>query len=218
MSMNASIEQLSRRLSQRGFDIVSVFAASAYNKEIAIPLKLDRINENHSHGNGETICVLVGNTKAIWDPFLRYLKQHPEHIETDSPLDSYIEKSIKSSLPPLFSSSIIYSWSRSPNFISLQHCASLSRLVFYENKYSFLCIHPQYGPWFALRSVIILDQTYNVASPQSNTDVTKGTDPSEPAKPMECPIPQEELAKITVPADGSGWKGLLAMRDSLSHL
>jgi hypothetical protein len=45
--------------------------------------------------------VLIGNTKHVWEPFLKACAFHRELIECDDPFDSYVETAILSVLENL---------------------------------------------------------------------------------------------------------------------
>lgn len=52
----------------------------------------------HNSAGGDTLVVLVGNSKNLWPVFLEACQIDPSLLETADPLDTYIERSVQATL------------------------------------------------------------------------------------------------------------------------
>jgi hypothetical protein len=97
-------------------------------------------------------ALLVGNTRALWPPFSAALAD-PGLAADPDPLDRYTERVIGAAFParPIFYSHLPHAG----RFLPFQRLAVLAGLGALSP--SQLVIHPTYGPWFALRAVVLLD-------------------------------------------------------------
>lgn len=97
--------------------------------------------------------ILVGNTRALWPAFEAALRD-PRLAADPDPLDRYVERAIAASFAP--ATRIYFGHQRYAGaFLPLQRLAQLTGLGAIAP--SQLVIHPIYGPWFALRAVVVLD-------------------------------------------------------------
>ncbi len=160
-------------LATRGFDIAHVFDAAVVAREPGLAVL------------GEGVGLLVGNTRALWPIFLAAL---PDDAD---PLDRYTEDAI-APLGRAYFAHRKYGGSYLP-FQRLAVAAGLAALA-----PNHLVIHPIYGPWFALRAVIVFPGS---ARYQIET------------KPI--PLPCCCGASCTAPTTDD-WHSWLAIRDSCS--
>lgn len=97
--------------------------------------------------DGFDICVafergvLIGNTRALWEPFLRARRDEAD------PLDRYTERCIERAYP-----GAKISYAHQPPYLPFQQYAVEAGLAAMSPGH--LAIHPVYGPWFALRALI----------------------------------------------------------------
>lgn len=125
-------------LAAAGFDLAHAFDPAAAQAPGLEPLA------------GATRALLVGNTRALWPPFSAAL---PALADDPDPLDHYTERVIGAAFPDRV---IFYSHRpHAGRFLPFQRLAVLTGLGALSP--SQLVIHPIYGPWFALRAVILLD-------------------------------------------------------------
>ena len=115
-------------LARAGFDIVHPFDARA------VGIDLD----------GPPRGLLVGNTRALWPHFVDRSGEHP--------LERYIEQTIDAAFPgaPIYYAHRRYGGA----FLPMQRIAVLSGLGALAPTQ--LVIHPIYGPWFALRAIVLV--------------------------------------------------------------
>lgn len=147
---------LGQQLNQAGFDLIHGFDLTRYQNSV------EKKNQFHTDGKG----LLIGNSKALWKPFLQWLANDSSRIRLANPLDVYVEEIIEG----LFSNhkavlEIRYSHRPEPDhigFVKLAHQCGLA----WQNKTG-LCIHEKFGPWIALRCALVLspDPALNLHNP-----------------------------------------------------
>jgi methylmalonic aciduria homocystinuria type C protein len=178
-------------LAAAGFDLWHPFDASSASHEPGLELLGDP-----RRGLG----ILVGNTRALWQPFLGALRADPELAASPHPLDQYTERVIErlsATLPGA------RSWfghrQYDGRFLPLQRLAAATGLGALAPNH--LVIHPVYGPWFALRAVI----------------VCQGDAPTTRVRPRTCACDAACEAAFSVALSAGGpdaWRTWLAVRDA----
>jgi methylmalonic aciduria homocystinuria type C protein len=139
-------------------------------------------------------AVLVGNTRALWPIFLAARAADPELAADPDPLERYTEAAIARAFPdaPAWFSHRRYGNAFLP-FQRLAVAAGLGALAPTQ-----LVIHPIYGPWFALRALVILDG--------------EPPPPRPPLPPYHCTGTCE--AKLAEALAGGGWRAWARVRDA----
>jgi hypothetical protein len=169
-------------LAEAGFDIEHAFDAHAVAREPGLAML----------GTGAPRGVLVGNTRALWEPFCAAMRGSG----VAHPLEAYTERAIAAAFP---AARIFYGHRRYDGaFVPLQRVAVATGLgALAQNG---LVIHPIYGPWFALRAVVITDGEPVVRAPI--------------AQPCACTTAcADSLARARA---GGDWRAWLAVRDACS--
>lgn len=159
---------------QFGLDIVHAFPVQLFNvqgcpAEHALP----------DFGRASTLGVVIGNSNALWPAFLQHLASHPAALEAANPLDVFVEAAVTHAVTHCCCQAqqqqcpnrpaeqqdrngsvrfaIRFSHHHEPGrFVNMMRAAQLSGLAFYSST-THLCMHPRYGPWFALRAVAVFD-------------------------------------------------------------
>jgi methylmalonic aciduria homocystinuria type C protein len=186
--MVAAVEALAT-LAAAGFDIAHAFDAQAAAREPALAILAGEAR----------LGILIGNTRALWPPFTAALRD-PSLAADPDPLERYTERAVDA-FGAAFATSggaprIYYGHRRyGEAFVPLQRLAVLTGLGALAP--SHLVIHPIYGPWFALRAVV----------------VTAGDPPAH--RPIEPPCRcdaacGDALARAQASRD---WQDWLAVRD-----
>lgn len=130
-------------LAAAGFDIAHTFDAHAAAQEPGLAML----------GGGARLGILVGNTRALWPPFTAALEA-PALAADPDPLDRYTERTIRAAFPA--SARIYYGHRRyGAAYLPLQRLAAACGLGALTPHH--LVIHPVYGPWFALRAIVITE-------------------------------------------------------------
>lgn len=180
------------RLAAAGFDLAHAFDAAAAAREPGLELLAEEPDAR--------LGILVGNTRALWPRFTAALAR-PELAADPHPLERYTEETIEAALP---GARIYYGHRRYRGaFLPLQRLAVATGLGALAP--SQLVIHPVYGPWFALRAVV----------------VTRGA-PPPPRPPIAPPCRcgaacAEALARARAaagPETSGAWRAWLAVRDA----
>lgn len=171
-----------------GLDIVQPLALKWYNEALRELNPKSLILPREDGAGEEALIFLVGNTKAVWKPFVRSCSSDPGLLSHDHPLDEYVERSVYNGVQrfeeTLNSCISRYFWSHRPVkthdgssvFISMQKMASCAGLAYME-EHSHLSILPNHGPWFALRAALVLDHIPATSLPRPPT--------------FECPLSDE---------------------------
>ncbi|KAL0483064.1 methylmalonic aciduria and homocystinuria type C protein [Acrasis kona] len=159
--MNGIIATLSHELERRGLDLTKTFRVGKYNEYFNND-KCLKLNTSFSKYGDNSLAVLVGNTKAIWKPFVSsYVTQYENE---KNPLDKYVFDSVHSVLDESFPKHKVYfsheMQSENKPVVAIQRAAHISKLAFYDDQCTFLSIHKKYGPWIALRCVIVFELEY----------------------------------------------------------
>ena len=130
--------------------------------------------------------LLIGNTRALWAPFCAARRDEPD------PLDRYTERCLAAAYP-----GATISYAHQPPFQPFQQYAVEAGLAALSP--SHLAIHPIYGPWFALRALVV------------------GVGPRRLPTALPCACTENRCAQLFSRAlDSTGWEAWLAVRDACS--
>ena len=129
-------ETLHDALAAAGFDIQYAFDAHAVARELGLALL----------AGGERRGILVGNTKALWPPFVA---SKPAGA---NPLEAYTERAIAEAFGD---ARTLFAHRRYAGaFLPFQQVAIATGLA--AQAPTGLVVHPIYGPWFALRAIVLV--------------------------------------------------------------
>lgn len=106
-------------------------------------------------GREDALAIVVGNTRALWPRFLEALRRERELLALPHPLDHYVVRSLTDALAGVpLRHEIHWAHHREPA-IAIQRIAHAASLA--ELGPAHLCVHPEHGPWLALRAVVVFD-------------------------------------------------------------
>ena len=195
--------QLRDRLATGGLDIVHPFQVDWYNQAVENHYRLPTFDRSGC------LALLIANTKALWPPFRRAVRERKQLRESAHPLDDYVESQIVEATASWKQPYIIrYGHSREPHPVAMQRLGAA--IGFAAVSASHLSVHPTYGPWFSFRAVIMID--------------TPG--PSQPPPPatlpcncsQQCAQKFSEAMAQTATANAHSirahWKSWIAVRDA----
>ena len=175
-------------LSRAGFDLVHPFDVRACAAETGTPL------------DGGALGLFVGNTRALWPIFTAARAATPELAAASDPLELYTERTIDRVAYSIANARVYYSHRTYDGaFLPLQRLAVAAGIGTLSPTH--FVIHPVYGPWFALRAVIVCD----------------GEPPPRAAAERACTCDQRCLDAFTRAVESSGpdrWRAWLAVRDA----
>eukprot|EP00761_Pharyngomonas_kirbyi_P014205 gb/GECH01014235.1/.p1 GENE.gb/GECH01014235.1/~~gb/GECH01014235.1/.p1 ORF type:complete len:251 (+),score=39.17 gb/GECH01014235.1/:1-753(+) len=157
------IQALRHGLRDQGYTILQPFSVRAYNAAVpSYPL-------SDFGRTGDVQGILIGNTYQLWLPFKAALRgEHAALLNpatTTNPLDMYtktcITRCVQEAVPDI-QHDIRFSFEslESGRFVHMQKLAHESGLAFFDNT-CFLCFHPVFGPWLALRAAVVFDAPVN---------------------------------------------------------
>ena len=139
-------ERVARRCAEYGLDLVHPFCADWFDDSVPAAERL-------SSRRG-ALAMLVGNTRALWPRFLDALASDRTLEDEAHPIDRYTERSISESLASL-SCGYEVRFAHQPPFVPMQRLAERAGFAFLAP--SRLSVHPEFGPWIALRAVVVFD-------------------------------------------------------------
>ena len=165
------MSRLAPALRGAGFDLVKPLLAGWYNEEEHIaPLGAEHKLPAPSH----TLAVLVGNSRALWTPFCRWVGQRlaadPAWLDANpDALDVYTQEVITSATrecaaalgvpPDAAPPQIVYAYETLETHgraVSVTTAAHVAGLAYYDLKRQ-RSVHPILGPWIAYRAIILFE-------------------------------------------------------------
>ena len=168
-----------------GFDLVHPFDARAVARELGLAILVD---------DDRPCGWLVGNTRALWPKLKAARATDPVLAASTDPIEHYLEQTCA----PLADVRCVFAHLRYDGaFVPFQRLAVAAGLGMLASTH--LVIHPSYGPWFALRAVVLA----------RGSPVTRVL----PAAACDC-AERCGAAFERARAAGSTWRDWLAVRDA----
>lgn len=138
-------DELRARLAPAGLDLLRPFRTGWIEDLPGAPLPDVR---------ADALAIVVGNTRALWEPFVSALRGDPSLLAHAHPLDTYVAREIRAAAQALPVRSAFALSSDTPP-IAIQRIADRAGLAWLSPAY--LSVHAEHGPWISLRGVIVLD-------------------------------------------------------------
>lgn len=196
----AIVAALHERCAPAGFDLIGAGRAGAYNELVEGALRLT------DFGAPEHLVVVVGNTRALWQPFVAALRADPALLASADPLDRYTERSIAAAVAGLgLRAELRWAHDVGPGLIAIQRLAHVTGLA--QLSPGHLVVHPVYGPWIALRAAITFDA---VGPAGSSIPIGQVCDACAGA----CSPAFERARGLLGDGAGGDWHDWLACRDA----
>ena len=154
--MRADVETLVAEVAARcraaGLDLIQSLCADWYNRSVEEPLRLPDFGRPHA------LAILIGNTRALWTPFVAALQARPALLDAEHPLDAYVVESVgkavaSCSMAPC--NEVRWAHEGPPRLVAMQRLAHVAGLAYLSPAH--LSIHRVYGPWIAWRAVVCVD-------------------------------------------------------------
>lgn len=183
-----------------GIDLIHPFRREWYDDAVETAARLP------GPEGPETLSVLAGNTRAMWPRFLEGADR-----TLDDALDGWIEETFSRALTPITSvRDVIFSHEPPPRRLPMQRLARHSG--FTPLSEGQLLAHPVYGPWFALRAVIVTDVPGPSGARPAVGPPCAGCDaPCKPAFEHAC---EANDARVKPGLLRQNWRPWLAVRDA----
>lgn len=176
-------------LFDRGFDIVHAFSAHDAAAEPGLEMLRDP---------DRPTAILVGNTRALWPRFAAALAADAELAASGDPIELYAERTLAPVAAALGGTLYFAHRTYGDRYLPFQRLAVVAGLAALAP--SQLLIHPVYGPWFALRAVIVC-----AGAPPVTTRMSM---------PCRCADAGCVAAFERASAHPDDWRGWLAVRDA----
>jgi cyanocobalamin reductase (cyanide-eliminating) / alkylcobalamin dealkylase len=144
------LDQLRNGCAAGGFDLVASFDVADFNRGSAPHERLP------DHGRGHALGVVVGNTQRLWPLFLAACRRDPTAAGRADPLDEYTVAVVTGAAQAIGRPFMaLWAHTMDPRPIPIQRVAEVAGLARIAPCH--LSVHPQFGPWLALRAVLVLD-------------------------------------------------------------
>lgn len=217
MDLHATLAALKDSLYDAGFDLFQPFPTPLYNSS-----RPSTCPDLQTFSRATPVSVLVGNTRHLWPKFIADQGKAQQHGSNGSPppsdpLDEYTERTVVAALRasgadgPTSQISFVHTPPGRPGFVAAAHAAHVSGLA-YSSEATHLALHPEFGPWFALRAVFSFDADW------------PSDDLPPPASPLADPIPATEMPRIAEMRSqldpstyGPDWRSWLAFREAVGE-
>jgi len=140
-----------------GLDLVHAFDLAAYHRAIEGHPKLAPVP---SFGREHALAYLVGNGRALWPRFREAhaagLPHTPHADRRRDPLDAWVAHSVELAASSLAERTVLrFAHQGGDELVSMLHLAEVSG--FATRGPAHLAVHPEHGPWFALRALVVVD-------------------------------------------------------------
>ena len=197
------------RLDAEGFSICLPLRTDVYNAAIAgvEPGLVTHLPPGRA-------ALLIGNTREAWPKFLSAWKRTPALQSSPHPFDQWVEQTLFRTLTSVHAGDWYWGHAPAGQRPSLLHAADAAGLT---TGPAWLAAHPEYGPWFALRAVVVLSDRY--ASSRTIPDRTIRS-PCQVCTSAPC---QEALKQVRARAAGHvaetgdlgpSWQDWVRIRDA----
>jgi hypothetical protein len=159
------LDALTAALASHGLNLVGSTAVEAYDAGLPAERKLLR------WAPGARSAVVIGNGGgAFWDGFAAHRRTLPDAAPADHPLDAYTRELITRLVAPFVPASarIVFPFDHPAVPLSFQRLALLAGLGG-PSRLGVL-VHPEFGPWIALRAAVLLGATVALPRPAAAFD------------------------------------------------
>ena len=202
--MTTKKRSLAHQLQSTGFDVVHPFPLQSLSESsreaIGCSVNIEQI----------ACGVLVGNTASVWQPFLLWLHQQSEWQRLHHPFNTYSEYAIQTSCAQVYTDHQIFWVHETKSYVlPIQKIAHEIGLAFLSAGH--FNIHPQFGPWFALRALVLLPT-------EPAPTVQKAFNPSDPSIELQAARLFQQLYQQTMTSSEAHpiqnhWRSWLTLRD-----
>jgi methylmalonic aciduria homocystinuria type C protein len=122
------------------------------------------------------VGILVGNTRALWEPFRAARRANATLAASSDPIEQFTEAVVGADAAAR-DATVFYSHAQYDGaYLPFQRLAVAAGFAALAPTH--LLVHPTYGPWFALRAIVLIsDNTNRGPTPISAHDVQRGPTP-----------------------------------------
>ncbi len=158
--------ELTRALAPFGLNLIGATTAPAYDAIVPAPYRLGR-------AVGGTIVVVGNGGGAFWTAYRDHLARHPAALEVAHPLDAFTTEVMENHALAVAAGLGLRPRLHLPfragpprlSFVHLAEAAGLGRRGLLG-----VLIHPEFGPWMALRGALVVDGDVEAPRPAAGFD------------------------------------------------
>ncbi len=149
-SLGQSIaERIGEACARHGLDLTRSLRVDRYNQLV------EPANRLPDFGRASCLAVIVGNTRALWPHLAEALRTDAGLAGHPDPVEQYCERGIGAAVADLPAPWILRLAHEPPPRVAIQRVAHVAGLAYLTP--SHLSVHPIYGPWIALRAVVVVN-------------------------------------------------------------
>ena len=176
-----------------GLDLVQPLRVGWYNEEVGAEYRLP------DFGDPASLALVVGNTRQIWQPFVRAMRTNTDLMGDAHPVERYAMTSLMDAVDLIkVPTQVRWAHDTGRGMVAIQRMAHIAGLAFLSP--ARLSVHREFGPWIALRAAVIVE----VEGPNKRPLVSSPCDACE----SSC-FPAFKEAQYS-----SEWRLWLAVRDA----
>lgn len=191
------VDTLEAALVPAGLDLIRPLALGWYNDAVPPAFRLPDL------GRAGALAVVIGNTRALWDPFVKALRAQPARLTSRDPLDEWVMERVSAAVASTgVVAELRFSQELPPRRVAMQTLAEVAGLAWRSPAQ--LCVHPRFGPWIGLRAAVVFDVEGPAGDPVPAPRACG-------ACAEACSVATERALSSTSPG---GWRPWLAARDA----
>jgi methylmalonic aciduria homocystinuria type C protein len=142
-------ERIGDTCARYGLDLTRSLRVGWYNQLVEPAHRLP------DFGRPSCLAVIVGNTRALWPHLARALRADAGLAGHPDPVDQYCERVLGAAVADVPAPCILRFAHEPPPRVAIQRLAHVAGLAYLSACH--LSVHPVYGPWIALRAVVVVD-------------------------------------------------------------
>jgi methylmalonic aciduria homocystinuria type C protein len=199
-------ERFALACAEAGLDLSTAFNVRKYNLQAFGNERLFDFERPDALG------ILVGNTRRLWPVFKRAFERDPGLRADANPVDRYVTEQLRklasSTLGRPFQ--LLFAHATAPKPFPFQRLAEA--VDFATVSPSHLAVHPEHGPWIALRAVVLVDVEGPPPSLQQLVSPCRGCSaPCVPALRRALEVTPPPLSEAAIAEHAADW---IAIRDA----
>jgi len=160
----------------------------------------------HDFGRSNALGIVVGNTRALWPAFTRAFAGDRALAAEPNPLDAYVTAQLERAVRLATSArhAVVFAHSTAPRPFPIQRLAEHAGLAALAPCH--LAIHPEFGLWWALRAVVVVDCDGPAELPQPSARPCDGCSaPCVTALEQALAVTPVPLGRSSIRAHADAW-------------
>jgi methylmalonic aciduria homocystinuria type C protein len=191
-------------------------ACARHGLDLARPLRVGWYNQlvEPAHrlpdfGRPSSLALVIGNTRALWPHLAGALRADPGLAAEADPVDRYCERVLAAAVADLPAPWFLRFAHDPPPRVAIQRLAHVAGLAYLTPAH--LSVHPVFGPWIALRAVVVIDRE----GPAEPTPLAAPCDCTRHCRPhLDAALARAGTDLPGRPHIQSDWRAWLAVRDA----